>query len=60
MGVVSISGSYGDKKFHDGEVVFSNKVLVYAGDVCATIDQCSGIYDFHKVQGNNQLNGNLH
>ena len=60
MGVVGVSGSYGDRKFHGGEVVFSNEMLVYVGDVCATVDQCSGINDFHGVQGNNQLNRDLH
>ena len=60
MGGVSISGSYGDRKFRSGEVVFSNEMLVYAGDVCSTIDQCLDINDFHGVQGNNQLNRNLH
>ena len=60
MGVVGISGSYGDGKFRGGEVVFSDKMLVYARDVCAAVDQCSGIDDFHGVRGNNQLNGDLH
>ena len=60
IGVVGISGLYGDGKFHGGEVVFSDKVLVYTRNVCAAINQCSGIDDFHGVQGNDQLNGDLH
>ena len=60
MGMVSISGSYGDRKFCGGEVVFSNKVLVYTRDICATINRCLGIDDFHGVRGNDQLNVDLH
>ena len=47
MGVVSISGSYGDGKFCGGEVVPFDEVLIYVGDVCTTINQCLGVDDFH-------------
>ena len=47
MEVVGISGLYGNRKFCGGEVVFSDEMLIYAGDVCATIDQCLGNNDFH-------------
>ena len=47
VGVVSISGLYRDGKFCSGEVVLLDKVLVYARDVCTTINQCSGINNFH-------------
>ena len=47
MGMVSISGLYGDRKFHGGEVVFSDEVLIYAGNVCTTVDQCSDVDNFH-------------
>ena len=60
IGVVSVSGSYGDGKFHSREVVFLNKVLINTGNVCTAINQCLGIDNFHGVQGNNQLNGDLH
>ena len=60
MGVVGISGLYGDGKFCGREVVFFDEVLIYTRDVCTTIDWCSDINDFHGVQGNNQLNGDLH
>ena len=60
IGVVGISGLYGDGEFHSREVVFLDKVLINIGNVCATINQCSGIDDFHEVRGNDQLNGDLH
>ena len=58
--MVSISGSYGDGKFHSGEVVFSDEVLVYTRNVGTTINQHLDIDDFHGVRGNDQLNGDLH
>ena len=60
IGVVGISDSYGDGKFHSREVVFLDEVLINIGNVCTAIDQRSGIDDFHEVQGNDQLNGDLH
>ena len=57
MEMIGISGSYGDGKFHGWEAVLFDEVLVYAGDVCTAINQCSGVDDFHWVWGNNQLNG---
>ena len=60
IGVVSISGSYGDGEFHSREVVFLDKVLIDAGNVRTAINQHLDINDFHGVQGNNQLNGDLH
>ena len=47
VGVVSISGSYRDSEFCSGEVVLLDKVLVYAGNVCTAINQCSDIDDFY-------------
>ena len=47
MEMVGVSGSYGDGKFCGGKVMFSDEVLVYAGDVCATINQCLGVDDFY-------------
>ena len=47
VGVVSISGSYRDGKFHSGEVVLLDEVLVYAENVCTAIDQCLSIDNFH-------------
>ena len=47
VGVVGISGSYRDSGFHSGKVVLLDKVSVYAGNVCTTINQCSGIDNFH-------------
>ena len=47
MGVIGITGLYGDGEFHGGEVMLFDKVLINAGDVCTTINQCSGIDDFH-------------
>ena len=47
MGVVGISGLYEDGKFCGREVVFSDEMLVYAGDICPTINQGMGVDDFH-------------
>ena len=47
MGVVGIPGSYRDREFCGGEVVLFDEVLIYAGDICLTINQCSDIDDFH-------------
>ena len=47
MGVVSIFGLYGNRKFCGRKVVSFDEVLIYAGDVCTTIDQCLGVNDFH-------------
>ena len=47
VGVVGISGLYRDGEFHSGEVVLLDKVSVYAGNVCTTINQCLDINDFH-------------
>ena len=58
--VVGISGSYRDREFLSREVVFLNKVSIDIGNVCATVDQHSGSDNFHGVQGDDQLNGNLH
>ena len=58
--VVSISDSYRNSEFCGGEVVLLDEVSVYARDICATIDQCLSINDFHRMQRNNKLNGNLY
>ena len=47
MGEVGVSGSYGDGEFRGREVVFSDEMLVYAGDICPTINQGMGVDDFH-------------
>ena len=47
MGVVSIPSSYRNGEFCGGKVMLLDKVSVYAGDVCTTIDQCLDINDFH-------------
>ena len=60
IGVVGISGSYRDGEFLSRKVVFLNEVSINTGDVCATVDQCSGSDNFHGVRGDDQLNGDLH
>ena len=60
IGVVSISGSYRDGEFLSREVVFLNEVSINTGNVCAAVDQCSDSDDFHGVQGDDQLKGDLH
>ena len=60
IGVVSISGSYRDGEFLSREVIFLNKVSIDTGNVYTTVDQRLGSDDFHRVQGDNQLNGDLH
>ena len=47
VGVVNISGLYRDGKFCSGEVVLLDKVSVDARDICTSINQCSGVNDFH-------------
>ena len=59
IGVVSISGLYRDGKFLSREVVFLNEVSINTGNVCATVDQRLDSDDFHGVQGDNQLIGDL-
>ena len=38
IGMVSISGSYGDGEFLSGEIVLLNKVLIDTRNVCAAVN----------------------
>ena len=38
IGMVSISGSYGDGEFLSGKIVLLNKVLIDTRNVCAAVD----------------------
>ena len=49
MGVVSIPGLNRDSEFCGGEVVFLDKVSVYARDVCTAINQHSSVNNFHQM-----------
>ena len=60
MEVVSIPGLYRDSEFCSGEVVLFNEISVYARDICAAINQCSDIDNFHQIRRNNKLNMDLH
>ena len=60
IGVVGVSGSYRDGEFLSREVIFLNEVSIDIGNVCTTVDQRSGSDNFHGVQGDDQLNGDLH
>ena len=47
MEVVGIPGLYGNREFCGGEVMLFDEVLIYARNVCTTINQCLGIDNFH-------------
>ena len=38
IGMVSVSGSYGDGEFLSGEIVLLNKVLIDTRNVCTAVD----------------------
>ena len=40
--------------------VFPNESPVDAGDACSTVNEGSGVNGFHCVQGDNELNWDLH
>ena len=45
-GLVNIANSNGGGEFFSGELVFSDKLPVYARDICTRINQCGGVDDF--------------
>ena len=55
-----ILNSNGESKFLSGETVFSDELLVNAGDVSARVYQHGGVNDFEGVQRGDQLNRDTH
>ena len=60
IGVGSISGLYRDREFLNREIVLLNKVLIDTRNDHAAVDERSGSDNFHGVQRDDQLNGDLH
>ena len=59
-GLVNVANSDGGCEFLGGELVFPDKLPVYARDVYSRIYQCRGVNDFESVRRGDQLNRDTH
>ena len=58
--LVNIANGDGGGEFFSGELMFPDKLPVYARDICTGVYQCGGVNDFKSVQGGDQLNRDSH
>ena len=58
--LVDVANSNGGGEFLSGELMFSDKLPVDAGDISTRVYQCRGVDDFEGVRGGDQLYRDTH